>query len=174
MLPLAHMGITVTLVKAAEKRLKAQRVDYRLLLVASLLPDIIDKPLGHFLFGTSWLSNKMFGHTLLFLLLLGGVGLVFWRIKHGFVPMTLFLGAAMHDVLDVMWLHPETFLWPLYGWRFVTPKHEAWEGTFQFGAVAITKLASLEIVGGLLLIAFFIMIALQKGIGDFLKDGKTY
>jgi len=174
MLPLAHMGITVTIVQAVENRFTSQVVDYRLLLAASLLPDIIDKPIDYLLLNGSLLSSKVYGHTLLFLLLLGSLGAILWRRRHNFAPMILFIGAAMHDALDVMWLHPGIFLWPLFGWRFVTPVHEAWDGVIQIGVLTISRLVALEIVGGLLLIRFLVIIFLNIGMSSFLKCGKVF
>lgn len=172
MLPLAHMGITVTLAQVIENRLKSRVVDYRLLLVASLLPDIIDKPIGYLIFGGSLFSSKIYGHTLLFLLFLGIVGLVSWNRGRNIAPLILFAGTFAHDILDVMWRHPETFLWPLYGWTFVTPVHEAWGGVIQIATFFIPKLVILEIVGGFLVMRFLIIIARTNGLHSFLKNGK--
>lgn len=50
-------------------------LDYRLLLVGSMLPDIIDKPLGIYILGETLSSGYIFGHILLFAAVLAGVGL---------------------------------------------------------------------------------------------------
>lgn len=53
--------------------------------------------------------------------------------------LLLFVGVAVHNVLDAMWLHPEIFLYPLYGWKFITPMHEAWVGEMTIGALKVSK-----------------------------------
>ena len=52
----------------------ARRVDIRLLAIGSLLPDIIDKPVGQVFFRGTFSDGRIFSHTLLFLALvsLGG------------------------------------------------------------------------------------------------------
>lgn len=52
----------------------ASFVDIRTLLIGSLLPDIIDKPLGHLLFREALSNGRTYGHTLLFLLLISTIG----------------------------------------------------------------------------------------------------
>ena len=48
----------------------ANRIDIRVLLIGSLLPDIIDKPLGYLFFRETFSNVRIFSHTLLFLILL--------------------------------------------------------------------------------------------------------
>ena len=173
MLPLAHMGITVTIARVMERKIKRQVVDYRILLVGSLLPDLIDKPVGYLLFNTPLTSSKLFGHSLLLLVFLGSIGFVLWHRRRSLAGWMFFAGAAAHDILDAMWLHPKILFWPLFGWLFVTPGYEAWVGTIKLGALSIPKLVALEILGGLLLIHFFAVIFLNEGIMSFFKHGKV-
>jgi hypothetical protein len=65
--------------------------------------------------------------------------MVQWRWRPSFVLLLLFVGVAVHNVLDAMWLHPEIFLYPLYGWKFITPMHEAWVGEMTIGALKVSK-----------------------------------
>ena len=53
----------------------AKRMDIRFLLIGSLLPDIIDKPIGIYLFRETFSSARIFSHTLLFLMSLLQKGL---------------------------------------------------------------------------------------------------
>jgi hypothetical protein len=46
------------------------RFDYRFVLVGSMLPDIIDKPLGQLVLRNLMSNGRIFSHTLLFLLLI--------------------------------------------------------------------------------------------------------
>jgi hypothetical protein len=52
-------------------------IDYRLVLIASILPDIIDKPLGGVILKESVGNGRIYAHTFLFLLFLFGLGMFF-------------------------------------------------------------------------------------------------
>ena len=73
MLLFAHLGLTL-----ARARL-IRGADLAFVLLGSMLPDIIDKPLGTILFGTPAMG-RIFAHTLLFLLLLAAVAIYFIAI----------------------------------------------------------------------------------------------
>ena len=63
MLPLGHIGVNYVLINIF-KRTKTRR-DLFLLVVGSLLPDIIDKPLGLILYH-GFGNGRLYAHTLLF------------------------------------------------------------------------------------------------------------
>ena len=93
-------------------------IDYRFLLVGSLLPDIIDKPIGGILFFSVFQNSRIFAHTLLFSVLLIALGVfVQSRLRRPWL-LALGFGSLGHLVLDEMWRYPETLLWPAYGWVF--------------------------------------------------------
>ena len=93
------------------------RLDYRLVMLGSMLPDLIDKPLGHFILRDTLNNGRIYGHTLAFALALLVFSLVALRIgKAG--PVVVWLGLMAHLALDGMWQSPDTLLWPLYGWSF--------------------------------------------------------
>jgi len=96
-----------------------RRIDLRVLLVGSLLPDIIDKPLAVLYSGT--LGGRTFSHTLLFLLATAIAGLCLYLSRHKSWLLVLAFGVFMHLVLDEMWLRPGTLLWPLQGLSFGGP-----------------------------------------------------
>ena len=93
----------------------AYRVDIRLLLIGSLLPDIVDKPLGLFLLRDTFASGRIFCHTLLFLIVITLVGLYLYRSRKKTWLLVLSFGTFTHLILDAMWRTPRTFHWPLYG-----------------------------------------------------------
>lgn len=72
MLLFGHIGITLGIAWFAESKLKV-KMDYKLIIIGSLLPDIIDKPAGMILLPLE--NGRVFGHTLLFILLLLIIGL---------------------------------------------------------------------------------------------------
>lgn len=93
-------------------------LDIRLLLLGSMLPDIIDKPVGDFIFRSTFHNGRIFSHTLVFLLMFLILGLwLYWKRKKTWL-LALAVGVLSHLILDFMWLSPQTLFWPLYGWRF--------------------------------------------------------
>ena len=98
--------------------------------IGSLLPDIIDKPLGHFLVpGFFGYNGRIMAHTLVFLLLVLSVGLSLYPRRLGVLVLILAYGDAVHLVLDQMWQTPQTLLWPLLGWSFPRTTEYPWLGT---------------------------------------------
>ena len=106
MLALAHIGITLgagVIMRTAysltdvkedqpetghsqhypQKRLNplAVPLDIRLLFIGSLLPDIIDKPLGMIILRDSLANGRIFAHTLLFLVVLTICGTYLWTSR---------------------------------------------------------------------------------------------
>ncbi len=163
MLILGHLGCALAATQAGEaayKRVFGQRfsavaklIDYRILAVGALLPDIIDKPLAFILPGVLEGVGRNIGHTLLFSLLL----LVIWRLDSGrklnfLLPLAI--GSALHVLFDGMFTIPSTLLWPSMGWEFVDSGH----ATDLFSALPVPSLpwnvhwlVFSEVLGSLLL-----------------------
>jgi len=126
MFVLAHLGIGLELARPWRKRLPVKP-----LLLGTLLPDIIDKPLYY---GMSWATGKRgfdiglisgtrtFGHTLLFTAAIAGYA----AARRSKAAAAVALGCATHLVLDAITdafirradFSASVFLWPLLGWRF--------------------------------------------------------
>ena len=132
-------------------------VDFRIIVVGVMLPDIIDKPLGPWTFNT----GRMIGHTLFLNLLLLTIGVIIlsgWG-RVGF--LTFALASTLHLIQDAMWSDPEVLLWPLYGWRFP-----------ETGVAAVAdRLHELthnpgiyvpELVGGVMLAVFFLRVWTER------------
>lgn len=89
------------------------------IMIGSMLPDTIDKPVGHFLF-TGFFGNngRLFSHTLLFalIILVMAVGLYVYNRKTWLLAVSF--GVFMHLILDFMWRTPRTLFWPLFGLEF--------------------------------------------------------
>lgn len=87
--------------------------DYRVLALAAVGPDLIDKPLAWAYFYQRYRSAVLFAHTLLghlsLCLLTSRAFPHLWRYTLAFVG---------HVLLDRLWYFPDTFYWPLRGWRF--------------------------------------------------------
>ena len=148
-------------------------VDYRLLLVGSMLPDILDKPLGVYLLADEISNGRIFGHTLLFTLILLGSGLFLFlrRARPGLLVVAL--GVVFHVVLDQMWKTPETLLWPLFGFVFSRYPVESWLPNIFENLVSNPAVFIPEIIGAMLLAAFFISIMRKGRLAEFIKTGRA-
>jgi len=104
-----HLGVGLGLVWLVASQIR-RKPDYRPVLLGTILPDLIDKPLGAAL----GLDSRLWGHTLAFFAILvlldrlpalRGIG---W----------LGGGVGTHFLLDQIWETPAVVLWPSLGWAF--------------------------------------------------------
>ncbi len=98
MYPLGHIGITLLLGRIVSEKLKIP-LNVKLILIASILPDILDKPLGIVGMG----GGRFIFHSLIFVVLMY------------FIRKELFFGCAVHLILDRMWEEPDVLLFPFLG-----------------------------------------------------------
>lgn len=118
MFPLGHMGLTMLAGEALRRRWpRAARWPLGGLAVGAMLPDVLDKPVGHLLLDLG--NGRLVGHTLLFAAALAALA---WaarsRPRAGPALACLAMGSATHLVLDQMWRTPATLLWPALGLAF--------------------------------------------------------
>jgi hypothetical protein len=154
---LGHMGIGLETAKLVDRdpRLKP-------LLLGTLLPDLIDKPLYY---GLSWATGKRgaalgivagtrsFGHTILLTSLVFAVGVG----RKSRVLKALALGMATHLVLDMVTdlclrhadFSMRAFAWPLLGWQFPVYPFYSWHEHIASGRSPFVLVT--ESVGALLL-----------------------
>jgi membrane-bound metal-dependent hydrolase YbcI (DUF457 family) len=85
--------------------------------IGSLLPDLIDKPVGILLFHQTIGYGRIYCHTLLFAILVIFIGIVVYsRYKStGIVIIALATGILSHQLLDTMWLETASWFWPVLG-----------------------------------------------------------
>lgn len=105
MLLFGHIGLTLGIFLFLSLLTK-RKFSYPLIIICSILPDLIDKPIGRVILPLG--SGRLIGHTLAFLLILVLIGF-YWRM------LFLFLAVALHLVEDRMWEQPAILLWPLLG-----------------------------------------------------------
>ena len=153
------------------KRGMSRFIDYRLVIIGSLLPDLIDRPLGLWVLPDMIRpSGRGFGHTLLFNALFILLALVMLRFKGSRGPLVLALACAGHLLIDLMWESPRTLFWPLYGIRFgaadsiYTPDWLMWVRS-DAGRMLT------EAFGALVLGVFFARVHLRRGILRWLRYG---
>ena len=150
---------------------RVEAVDYRLVLVGSMLPDVIDKPLGMYLLRDTFSSGRIFGHTLLFFLILLGIGLYLCHRYRWLGGIVLSLCSGLHLVLDQMWRSPKTLFWPILGLSF--GKYDLsnwlpgmWEALMKEPAVYVS-----EIAGLIILMLFGVELLRNKKVLTFLRSG---
>ncbi len=95
-----------------------RRLDYRIIMASSMLPDIIDKPLGAFFFRETFSSGHIYGHTLLFLVLTASAGLYLYKSRRITWALALSFGTFAHLIFDQIWHAPRTLFSPLLGASF--------------------------------------------------------
>ena len=149
------------------------RMDIRLLLVGSLLPDIIDKPAGIFFFRETFSNGRIFSHTLLFLILITVAGFILYRRYNRTWLLPFSLGTLTHLVFDQMWRTPQTLFWPLLGLSFDREDISNW--TLNIFHVLFTEPAVYipELVGVIILIGFAYALARNRNLLYFIKSGRT-
>ncbi|MHA2339187.1 MAG: metal-dependent hydrolase [Candidatus Hodarchaeales archaeon] len=125
---------------------------YILLLIASMIPDIVDKTIGAFVFKT----GRWIGHSILFIIV---IGLVYYflakkREERKEESQLIALGGIMHLLLDLpgISLDLKLILWPLFGWIIPEGRTEA----FLEGGVT-------PLVIGTELVALLTLLLLAKG-----------
>jgi membrane-bound metal-dependent hydrolase YbcI (DUF457 family) len=154
-----HIGITlatVYLIAYSLDRLlpeKSFRIDYRLVVFGSLLPDMIDKPLGRIVLAETIGSGRIFAHTLLFGILLAFAGYFLFRRTEDSKLLVLAGASFFHLLEDQVWKSPKVFFWPFSGLNF--PRDQISGNFFEYLAVvfshaynpAYTGVFTSEIIG---------------------------
>ena len=147
-------------------------IDIRLLLIGSLLPDIIDKPVGVFLFRETLSSGRTYGHTLLFLIVISLAGFILYRSYRKNWLLVVSFGTLVHFILDRMWSAKEILLWPLYGFAFEREDLSNWWEAQWNGILTEPGLYIPEIVGGVILVLLVWVVVWNRKVFAFIKNGK--
>ena len=114
MLPPSHVAYTWLTLSLAQERLQvAPEADYRLVALAAMGSDLVDKPLAWVYFYRRYKAAVLFAHTLLAYATVAY--LTATRLRAGRVYGIAFVG---HALVDRIWYFRDTFYWPLRGWRF--------------------------------------------------------
>jgi hypothetical protein len=168
-----HIGITLLLVFLIFTLLK-KKIDYRFLLIGAILPDLIDKPIGQYLFYSTFHNGRIFAHTILFMLLLVLLAALLWR-KYRFAGAgVLAFGAIAHITEDQIWREPVTAFWPLLGWGF--PKLDMHDYAGYIWDVLLHNPSAYvpEIIGLIILVGFVWRLELYRPerMKAFLKTGQ--
>lgn len=149
---------------------KKWHMDYRFVLLGSMFPDIIDKPLGMLIFAGSIANGRVYTHTLFVNLILVLIGIyLIKRKKPNFFIFSL--SSCFHLVLDEMWLTPQTFFWPIYGWGFPKEDVSHWWSNIFSALFTNPWVYVPEIIGAAIIIIFGSTLIKRRAIGKFLVEG---
>ncbi len=118
---IAHAGIAAAPASAVlawwqeNRGFSRETPDLRWLLLGSVLPDLVDKPLGQAVLRSYFQNGRIFFHTFLFtiLFLLGGASQ--WKRRGDSRLFMLACGMLAHVVVDRVWVEPTTAFWPSLG-----------------------------------------------------------
>ncbi len=155
----------------ATRRLSGTDIDYRFVIFGSLLPDLLDKPLGVFLLRERLSNGRTIAHSLLFGLLVTLAA----RTRRGKVSRSLFsaaLGTAAHLVPDQMWTQTHTLFWPLKGLPFERRDVSHWleQMLKLLGSDPRTYVS--EAAGALVVLGLLLDLRRRRALPEFLRSGK--
>jgi inner membrane protein len=146
-------------------------VDLRLLMIGSMMPDIIDKPLALCGFG----NGRSITHTLLISLVVLCMGFFLYLYHKRTWSFAIAIGILSHLILDSMWATPQTLFWPLYGWSFPSPvtRLSFQQVTLWWNALKTNPGVYIsEGIGLAILLGAALIIVGQKGLKSFSIKGK--
>jgi len=146
-------------------------IDYRLVILGSILPDLIDKPLGVFILREELSNGRIFAHSLLFVVLLLLAALA-WRRSAGPALSLLALGSAAHLALDRLWMDPDTLLWPLLRWRLERQDVSDWPEQMLEQLSTDPYVYVSEVVGAAVVAALLASLLVRRGLRGFALSGR--
>jgi inner membrane protein len=163
-----HLGIAALIVYVSLGR---RRIDYRMILIGAVMPDLVDALLGLFLFEGDtgrWIAHSVFAAI--------GITVLIILVFRGDRRQSLFgigVGWLLHLVADGMWQAPETFLWPAFGTTFSMVPTEPYSWDLFLDPIAHMTTWAGELIGLAILVWFWV--AFRLGEADrfrlFLSDG---
>jgi inner membrane protein len=179
----SHIGIALgasTIISGGINREKlawfdklSKYLDIRFLVIGSMLPDIIDKPVGQYFFRDTFQNGRIFSHSLLFFLVITALGYYLWRKQHRTWLLALAAGTLTHLVLDSMWRVPKTLFWPVMGWSFPKIELENWAGGIWHALFHEPGVYIPEIIGLAVVLWFAVWVIWRRKAGVFLKYGRV-
>ena len=149
------------------------RIDIRLLLIGSLLPDIIDKPIGLFFFQDTIGNGRIIGHTLLFLILITLVGLYLYQSRGKTSLFALSFGTFTHLIFDQMWRAPRTLFWPLDEFTSDRTVTTDWIPDMLHTLLTEPQVYIPEVVGTAIIVWFTLALVRNQKVCYFLKCGRV-
>jgi len=168
-----HIGLTIGILVIGlilfKKPELISKIDFRIIAVFAILPDILDKTLGYLIFPDQLHSGRLFSHTLVFLIFF----MIVYFLIIGSQWWVYSFPIITHQLFDQPWLDPGTWLWPAFGWGFKYSDISPWESWFS----ALTSnpfIITTELLGIIALITVFVGFKLytKKRFVNIVKTGK--
>ncbi|MFC1939774.1 metal-dependent hydrolase [Chloroflexota bacterium] len=144
-----------------------------MLIIASLLPDIIDKPVGIYFFRETISNGRIICHTLIFLILITAVGFYLYKRHSQTSLLGVSFGVFTHLVFDQMWHAPRTLLWPIYGITFDKGGTTDWIINMLHALMTDPQVYIPELVGIAILAWFTFALVHKRTVFCFLKYGQV-
>ena len=174
-----HVGITTAAVKTYENITAGKRIgknksniDYRVVMIGSILPDIIDKPIGAWLFRNTFHNSRIIAHSLVFSITLMILGSYYFYKRKNNNIILLGVSSFIHQILDSMWMYPGILYWPAYGWKFPTRPEGHWIESSLSKLLTDPYVYGPEIIGAAIMAYYMGKLVAKGKFGEFLKYGK--
>ena len=151
------------------------QIDYRFILLGSILPDLIDKSVAVLMSPIFLTNGRLITHSLLFLIIIICLGSFIAVQQRKLWGLYIIFGVLVHLILDSMWLEPVVLFWPILGFGF--PEYAgtgltAWITEWQDSILHRPDFYISEIAG-LMIDAFFVAkIIINKKVKEFIYQGK--
>lgn len=151
-------------------KILSRNIDSRAILIGAILPDIIDKTIGHLILAGELDNGRIISHSLLFLLLVTATGIFIYFYSRNKFALFMAYGVLMHLILDSMWLNPQTLFWPLLGVAF---EHGEPGNYFLFllKTLGETNILIPEIIGLIIIASYGLWVIRRKRIMSLIKTG---
>ncbi|HAL48712.1 MAG TPA: hypothetical protein DCP37_13250 [Dehalococcoidia bacterium] len=175
-----HVGLTIGAAYAFRlaasswrKRAVALSMDFRLVIVGSMAPDLIDKPLGLWIApGLVDNSLRSIAHTLVFAVTLLGLGLTVWALGRGQKLTLAAVSSAGHIVFDRTWQTASVLFWPFLGWDFGASYPPVGEWASRHVSDALRFFTDFpELVGFIIIVAVTARLVHTKNTRRFIRGG---
>jgi inner membrane protein len=171
-----HIGITTGIARFYEKIFKKNKlknnldIDYRFIILGAVLPDLVDKPIQAVVDRGIVLEGKLIGHTLLFALFFIIMGYICLKQKKNTKVLTVGICCLIHTILDIMWVFPNVYFYPIYGIRF--PLHLDSSNLPAYAYMYLSFYKGFEIIGLVIMAKCYYKSIKYNGLIKFIKDGK--
>ena len=183
---LGHIGITIAIIclltfliakyqsKIPKQTTFSMDIDFRIVIIAAIFPDIIDKIVGMIIFKEEIGSGRIFTHSMLVIGVISIFSIILYRLNFGHFLRTLFYISPLwiHLLLDRMWETPKVLFWPTFGISF--PRVDVEFSDFFTILVSNPYILTGEILGSLIIFTIIIRYRLyvKERFFNFIKNGK--
>jgi inner membrane protein len=146
------------------------KIDYRLVVIGSMLPDIIDKPMWLLTHNSFIWAGRGYAHTFLFNFILLVSGIILKVRRKTSWLLLISICSFGHLVLDKMWQNPYTLWWPLLG-PMQQGEFAGWLSSVFSSLTSNPEVYIPEIIGLVIFIYFAIRVIATRNLLNSVKTG---